>query len=174
LQSMESKLSNEQMLSCLREQFGDAIEDQEIATDGITTVFVQAQVVHKIVEWLYNHEELKVQFLTNITGIHYPDNEKNKEFVIVYHLHSWTNNARLRLKAYLPIANPSIQTVTDVFRAANWIERETYDFFGITFVGHPNLKRILNEDSMDYFPMRKEYQLEDTTRQDKDNRYFGR
>ena len=64
--------------------------------------------------------------------------------------------------------------MTDLFAGANWMERETYDFFGIEFVGHPDLRRILNEDSMDYFPMRKEYALEDATREDKDDRYFGR
>ena len=58
--------------------------------------------------------------------------------------------------------------------AANWMERETYDFYGVNFVGHPNLKRILNVDEMDYFPMRKEYPLEDQTRSDKDDEMFGR
>ena len=57
---------------------------------------------------------------------------------------------------------------------SNWMERETFDFYGVLFEGHPNLTRILNEDSMDYFPMRKEFQLEDATREDKDDRFFGR
>ncbi|MCX8487229.1 MAG: NADH-quinone oxidoreductase subunit C [Crocinitomicaceae bacterium] len=60
------------------------------------------------------------------------------------------------------------------FPGANWMERESYDFFGVEFIGHPDMRRILNEDSMDYFPMRKEYALEDDTREDKDDRYFGR
>ena len=62
----------------------------------------------------------------------------------------------------------------DYFHAANWMERETYDFYGVNFVGHPNLKRILNVDEMDYFPMRKEFPLEDQTRIDKDDEMFGR
>jgi len=61
-----------------------------------------------------------------------------------------------------------------LFVGANWMERETFDFYGVNFKGHPNMKRILNEDSMDYHPMRKEYQLEDATREDKDDTYFGR
>jgi NADH:ubiquinone oxidoreductase subunit C len=67
-----------------------------------------------------------------------------------------------------------IATITDLFAGANWMERETYDFYGIEFTGHPDLRRILNMDDMDYFPMRKEYVLEDGTREDKDDRFFGR
>lgn len=171
---MKSKLTNEQVLSALRGQFGDAIGQEEQTLDHYLTVYVNPGTAHAIIGWLYSHDEFKVQFLTNITGIHFPDNEEGKELVIVYHLHSLQNNFRLRLKAYLPIENPSIQSITDIYSGANWLERETFDFFGINFVNHPNLKRILNEETMDYFPMRKEYHLEDATRQDKDNRFFGR
>lgn len=171
---MESKLTNDQVLSAIRGQFGEKIGEEQETTDNYLTVFVNADAMHSITLWLKQHAEFKVQFLTNITGIHYPNNEEGKEIVIVYHLHSLQNNFRLRLKAYLPIANPSIATITDIYAAANWLERETFDFFGINFVNHPNLTRILNMEDMDYHPMRKEYHLEDETRQDKDNRFFGR
>jgi NADH-quinone oxidoreductase subunit C len=74
----------------------------------------------------------------------------------------------------LPESNPHIPTVCKLYRSANWQERETYDFFGIIFDGHPNLKRILNVDDMVAFPMRKEYPLEDPNRIDKNDSYFGR
>jgi NADH-quinone oxidoreductase subunit C len=64
--------------------------------------------------------------------------------------------------------------VTSLYAAANWMERETFDFYGIIFTGHPNLRRILNADEMDYFPLRKEFPLEDATRSDKEDKYFGR
>ena len=92
----------------------------------------------------------------------------------MYQLHSLVNNWRIRLKIYLPEENPETPTLTTVFSAANWMERETYDFFGVNFVGHPNLKRILNVDEMDYFPMRKEFPMEESTRIDKDDEMFGR
>lgn len=64
--------------------------------------------------------------------------------------------------------------MTHLWPAANWMERETYDFFGVEFVGHPDLRRILNVDDMDYFPLRKQYPLEDGTRTDKEDEFFGR
>jgi NADH-quinone oxidoreductase subunit C len=84
------------------------------------------------------------------------------------------NNMRLRLKCFVPINKPEISSVTSLYSSANWMERETYDYYGFIFTGHPNLKRILNVDEMDYFPLRKEYPLEDATRTDKDDKYFGR
>ena len=74
----------------------------------------------------------------------------------------------------MPIDAPQINSITSIYSAANWQERETFDFFGIEFMGHPHLKRILNVDEMDYFPMRKEFPLEDPTRTDKNDNYFGR
>jgi NADH-quinone oxidoreductase subunit C len=65
-------------------------------------------------------------------------------------------------------------TAVNLFSTANWLEREAYDFFGVNFVGHPNLIRIMNVDEMDYFPLRKEYPVEDQTRIDKDDDMFGR
>ena len=83
-------------------------------------------------------------------------------------------NRRVRVKTFFDINQPEIPTATDLWPSANWMERETYDFFGVRFTGHPNLKRILNVDEMDIFPMRKEYPLEDQTREDKEDRNFGR
>ncbi|HNC30333.1 MAG TPA: NADH-quinone oxidoreductase subunit C, partial [Cyclobacteriaceae bacterium] len=73
-----------------------------------------------------------------------------------------------------PEEKPTVPTLTNVFPAANWMERETYDFFGVIFEGHPNLIRILNVEEMTIFPLRKEYPLEDQTREDKNNDMFGR
>jgi NADH-quinone oxidoreductase subunit C len=114
-----------------------------------------------------------MSFLTLIGAVHYP-NQEGREIAVNYHLHSLIHNVRLRIRTFLPIAAPNIATITDIYVGADWQERETYDFFGVNFIGHPNLIRILNEEDMDYFPMRKEYHLEDATREDKDDRYFGR
>lgn len=169
---MESKLTNEAIAEKLKAQFSDAILTVDTPYDFLT-IEVTASKTHEIIEWLKNNKELQVSFLTNLGGVHYPD-DAGREFAVVYHLQSMVNNFRLRLKAYIPLSNPEIDSIVDIYVGANWMERETYDFFGITFKGHPNMTRILNEDSMDYFPMRKDYHLEDATREDKDDRFFGR
>jgi NADH-quinone oxidoreductase subunit C len=83
-------------------------------------------------------------------------------------------NTRVRIKTFFDINKPEIPTVTDLWISSNWMERETYDFFGVKFIGHPDLRRILNVDEMDIFPLRKEYPLEDQTREDKEDWNFGR
>ncbi len=91
----------------------------------------------------------------------------------MYHLHNWYENKRIRIKTFLN-ATPEIKTISNIFPSSNWMEREAYDFYGINFVGHPQLKRILNMDEMISFPMRKEFPMEDSGRTDKDDRFFGR
>ena len=109
--------------------------------------------------------------LTTLCGIHYPD---SNQIAVMYQLHNMVTNVRVRLKIFLPDDNPVAPTLTGVFPAANWMERETYDFFGVIFEGHPNLKRILNVEEMIMFPMRKEFPLEDQVREDKNDTMFGR
>ena len=169
---MKSKLENQSVLELLKGKFGENIISSEEPFD-LLTVEVALDALHEVLSWLKSESSLAISFLTNLGAVHYPDN-KGKEIAVVYHLHCLTKNFRIRLKAYLSIENPEIKSITDIYAAANWMERETFDFYGVQFTGHPNLKRILNEDSMDYFPMRKEYHLEDATREDKDDRFFGR
>jgi NADH-quinone oxidoreductase subunit C len=134
-------------------------------------IIVQANAIHQIISELKGH--LGYTYLNDLTGAHYPLNEGN-EFQVVYHVHNLPENVRLRIKVNLPKENPSIPSISDIFSGANWMERETFDFFGIEFTSHPNLTRILNMDNMDYHPMRKEYALEDETRKDKNDTFFGR
>lgn len=132
-----------------------------------------AEMNLKVLQFLFDNEELRFRFLTDLTAVHYPD-RKGEELCVVYHLHNLIDNIRLRIKLYVPIEKPDVYTASQLYSAANWMERETYDFFGVNFIGHPNLMRILNVDEMDYFPMRKEYAMEDPTRRDKDDQMFGR
>lgn len=127
-----------------------------------------------IILFLKNDADLRFHFLTDLCGVHYPENPVEKQFAIIYHMHNWYENKRIRIKAFINGENPEIKTVSNIFLTANWMERETYDFFGVNFIGHPQLKRILNMDEMISFPMRKEFPMEDGGRTDKDDRFFGR
>ncbi len=165
-------MTNEILKQQLTDKFGDELTEWE-EPYGMLTFRAPAQMNLKVLQFLYDNEQLQFRFLTDLTAVHYPD-RKDEELCVVYHLHNLVANVRLRFKVYVPVAQPDVYTATSVFSAANWMERETYDFFGVNFVGHPNLIRILNVDEMDYFPMRKEYRMEDPTRRDKDDEMFGR
>jgi NADH-quinone oxidoreductase subunit C len=127
----------------------------------------------KVLQFLYDDADLQFTFLTDICAVHYPE-KIGAELAVKYHLHNLQQNVRARLTVSTTIDQPDVFTASKLFSSANWMERETYDFFGVNFVGHPNLKRILNVDEMDYFPLRKEFPLEDQTRVDKDDEMFGR
>jgi len=163
-------MTNEQLKQVLTDKFGEQLTDWD-EPFGMLTFRVPAEMNLKVMQFLY--DEHSFTFLTDLTGVHYPD-RKDEELCVVYHLHNLIGNVRLRFKVYVPVEKPDVYTATSLFSAANWMERETFDFFGINFIGHPNLIRILNVDEMDYFPMRKEYQMEDPTRKDKDDEMFGR
>lgn len=156
----------------LKEKFGDQVSGFVISY-GMLEFEAPKEMNLKVLNFLYDDPALQFQFLTDLTGVHYPD-QPGRELAVVYHLHNLKENVRLRFKVFSAIQQPDVYTATGLFASANWMERETYDFFGVNFVGHPNLKRILNVDEMDYFPLRKEYPLEDQTRIDKDDEMFGR
>lgn len=157
----------------ISERFPDLTSDFMTIQD-IFTLTVKPQACKELIEFLHSDETLSFNFLSDLCGVHYPDNTPDKQFAVVYLLHNWVDNIRIRVKTFLPGDNPETDSVTSVFASANWMERETYDFYGIQFTGHPNLKRILNHDGMKVFPLRKEFPLEDEFRTDKDDRFFGR
>lgn len=165
-------LTNEHIKARLIEKFAEQVSNFE-EPYGMLTFEAPKEINLKVLNFLYDDEELKFRFMTDLTAVHYPNNT-GRELAVVYHLHNLTDNVRIRFKVFADINKPDVYTASGLFSAANWMERETYDFYGVNFVGHPKLKRILNVDEMDYFPMRKEFPLEDQTRIDKDDEMFGR
>ena len=98
--------------------------------------------------------------LSTVTGVDWYPAEPR--FEVVYHLHSLSRNVRLRVKCKLPSANPEIDSVTGVWRSANWYERETFDLFGVRFRNHPDLTRIMMPNDWDGYPLRKDYPVTGT------------
>jgi NADH-quinone oxidoreductase subunit C len=162
--------THEQVVSIIKEKFESDILSVEAPYDFLTIHFNRERIVG-LIRHLYDHPAGKFQFLTTLCGIHYPE---QKQIAVMYQLHSLIKNRRVRIKIYLPEENPVTPTITNIFSGANWMERETYDFFGVKFTGHPDLRRILNVEDMIIFPLRKEYPLEDQTREDKNDLMFGR
>ncbi|HPW97415.1 MAG TPA: NADH-quinone oxidoreductase subunit C [Flavobacterium sp.] len=157
----------------LSQKFGSNVLNFEMKRD-IFSLEATSETVHEVIQTLKEDESLNFHFLTDVCGIHFPDNDENHQFAVVYHLHNWIENMRIRVTTFLKGENPEVSSIIDLFTSANWMERETWDFYGINFIGHPQLKRILNMDEMVSFPMRKEFPLEDSGRTDKDDRFFGR
>lgn len=165
------KISNEELLKRISDQFGGSVTLLG-EPYGLLTMETSREQIADVLTFLRNDAVLQFIYLTDITGIHYPGTER--QIGVIYHIHSLVNNIRLRLKVFLNDGDLHIPTASGIWDGANWMERETYDFFGVIFDGHPDLRRILNVDDMEVFPMRKEYPLEDPNRVDKKDYFFGR
>jgi len=164
-------MTNEFVLEAITREFPESV----IASSepyGMLTIEVKKEDLKKIVHYLKD-SSLEINFLTDVCGIHYPEFPE-KEIGVVYHLHNMMTNFRLRLKIFMSRENIEVDSLVELYAGANWMERETYDFFGIKFKGHPDLRPILNMEDLGYHPMLKEYRLEDGTRTDKDDAMFGR
>lgn len=167
--AIETALIQEKM----EQKFANKVSNFGMQKD-IFSFEVTSDSIREVILFLKEEEDTNFHFLTDLCGVHYPDNDVDQQFCVVYHLHNWIENTRIRIKTYLNGTQPEIASISDIFLSSNWMERETYDFYGINFIGHPQLKRILNMDEMVSFPMRKEFPMEDNGRTDKDDRFFGR
>jgi NADH-quinone oxidoreductase subunit C len=165
-------LTNEYIQQRLIEKFGTQVSNFE-SPYGMLTFETERDNNLKVLNFLKESDDLGFTYLNDLTAVHYP-NQTGRELAVVYMLQNIRSSSRLRFKVYTDIHQPDVFTATGIFETANWLEREAYDFFGVNFVGHPNLIRIMNVDDMDYHPLRKEYPLEDQTRIDKDDDMFGR
>lgn len=168
-----SALTNELVLERINLLLPQAVTASDTGYDGILNVETTREQLIDLLNCLRTDEELNYHFLTTLNGIHYPD-QTGRELGVVYHLHNWPQNRRIRVKVWVAVGDEHLPSVTPLWPMSNWMERQEYDFFGIVFDGHPNLRRILNVEDLDVFPLRKEYRLEDGTRTDKDDRFFGR
>jgi NADH-quinone oxidoreductase subunit C len=139
----------------LKAQFGDAIGDASEFI-GQLSVHVDAERIVEICNFLRDDKEVSFNYLSDLTCVHYPD-RRQTPFEIVYNLFSIESNERVRLKA---VVKDSVESVTSVWPAANWLEREVFDLFGVTFTNHPDLRRLLLPPDWEGYPLRKDYPLE--------------
>jgi NADH-quinone oxidoreductase subunit C len=145
-------------VEALRARFGDAIGRVDVVW-GETTVVIPARRAQEIVRWLHDDPGQQYTYLSDVTGVEYRDPEQPIE--VVWHLRSLPYRRFLRLKAELRKDAPlEVDSVWPVHKGADWMERECFDMFGIEFIGHPDLRRILMwEGYREGFPLRKDFPL---------------
>lgn len=165
-----AKATNTEIIDLLGEKFGEQLFD---VTEpyGLLTFSTTKDKIISVLSFLKENGKINFNFLTDLTAVHYPN---TNQIAVVYHLHSMVSGIRIRIKVFLHENDAKIPTASSLWNSANWMERETYDFFGVKFEGHPDLRRILNMDELTVHPMLKQYPLEDPNRVDKKDEYFGR
>ncbi|MDL4777659.1 MULTISPECIES: NADH-quinone oxidoreductase subunit C [Thermomonosporaceae] len=137
--------------------FGEAIE-RVVVDRGEMTFFVRREHLLTVARTMRDEPSLRFELCSGVSGVHYPD-ETGAELHAVVHLLSITHNRRVRLEASCPDADPHVPSLVPVYPTNDWHERETYDFFGIVFDGHPALTRIQMPDDWVGHPQRKDYPL---------------
>jgi len=144
-------------VAALRARFGDAILHHEVQAGDEHVVFILASRNVEILRWLKEDPDHRYDLLQDITGVDYGG---GRPIQVVYQLWSITHRRSLRVKAELPLDALEIDSATTIWAAANWLEREAYDMFGVHFVGHPDLRRILMPDNYaEGHPLRKDFPL---------------
>jgi NADH-quinone oxidoreductase subunit C len=140
----------------LRAAFPDAITDTD-EFRGQLSVYVRREDIVEVAQFLRDADELRYTFLENLCGVDYLGREPR--FEVVYHLLSYQNHHRVCLKVGVPEDDPTVPSLTVLWPAANWQEREAFDMFGLIFTGHPSLDRILMPDDWVGHPLRKDVPL---------------
>lgn len=148
-------MEKEEVIDALRQKFSIKIKNISVQF-GDEIIVIDKNSLLDVVKFL-KAEPYAFTMLLDLTCVDYKGEELR--FEMVYHLFSLTTNIRLRIKTRLPEKDPSIDSLTSVWKNANWLEREAYDMFGICFDGHPYLKRLFMYDGFEGYPLRKDYPL---------------
>jgi NADH-quinone oxidoreductase subunit C len=148
----------ETLVASLQAAAPDSQVERAASVDLQTTFYVSREALPAIARRLRDQPDLGFTFLAELTAVDYLPREPRYE--VVYVLVSLINRFRVRLKVRLPADDPHIATVTDVWPAANWLEREVWDMFGIAFDGHPDPRRLLMPEDWQGYPLRKDYPVQ--------------
>lgn len=148
----------DQLERLLGEEIGAGAVESVVVDRDELTLHVRPERIREVCQHLRDDPALRFELCSGISGVHFP-HEIGRELHAVYHLLSMTHNRRIRLEVAVPDSDPHIPSVVAVYPTADWHERETWDFFGIVFDGHPALTRILMPDDWPGHPQRKDYPL---------------
>jgi NADH-quinone oxidoreductase subunit C len=146
-----------EFIKLLSETYPDAILEAS-QPQGDSMSVIRPEFLTQVIDFLKNDPRLRFDVLVDITAVDYP--QRKPRFTVVYHLLSLSFERRLRLKVNVEDEAPVLETLTPWWGAANWLEREVWDMFGIRFNGHPDLKRILMYEEFQGHPLRKDYPVQ--------------
>jgi len=151
-------MTSEEIVKKVKTDQEEAIHSSEVNL-GDSVLFVGAERIHDIAEYLKNDPDLNFDYLSNITGADYLNEEREPRFEVVYELHSIEKNHSIRIRVGLDEEDPTIPTVSDLWKGALYPERELFDMFGFNIKGHSNLSRLIMPEEWEGNPLRKDYPL---------------
>lgn len=138
----------------IQDKFPGALKEV-VLTPGETTLVMEAARAKEVLRFMKS--ERGFNYLVDVSSAHWPEEGR---IDIVYQVRNLATRDQVRVRAALPVEDPSIETVCDIWRTANWLEREVYDLMGVQFLGHPDLRRIMMPEDFEGYPLRKEYPME--------------
>ena len=142
------------LASSLQEKFPGALKEVVLSA-GETTLVLEAARAKEVMRFMKS--ERGFNYLVDVSSAHWPEEGR---IDVVYQVRNLATRDQVRVKVALPVEDPSIETVCDIWRTANWLEREVYDLMGVQFLGHPDLRRIMMPEDFEGYPLRKEYPME--------------
>ena len=151
-------MTSEEIIEKVKSDCGEDIDSFEINL-GDPVLFIAPRAIYKVAEYLKNDPDLNFDYLSHITGADYLDQEREPRFEVVYELHSIEKNHSIRIRIGLEEEDPTISTVSDLWKGALYPERELFDMFGFNVTGHPKLSRLIMPEEWEGNPLRKDYPL---------------
>lgn len=148
---------NKKVFKRFQKQFKGAILDTHDRLGDVTAIVSKDSLV-EICEYLRNDDKMSFEMLSDLTAVDYLN--RDPRFEVVYHFYSMTHGHRLRLRVPVESGEDTVPTISHIWKAANWAEREVWDMFGIAFDGHPDLRRILMYEEFEGHPLRKDYPIQ--------------
>ena len=151
-------MTGEEVIEKIKSVVGDDIQNGQVH-QGDAVVFVAPDALHNVANTLKEDADLRFEYLSDIFGVDYLDQDREPRFEAVYELHSFEHNHSVRIRVGLEEENPSVPTVSDLWKGALYPERELFDMFGFDIPGHPDLRRIIMPDEWEGHPLRRDYPL---------------
>lgn len=151
-------MTSDQIIEKVMTSLGDAVQKTEV-TLGDAVVHATPENLVQVAQFLKDDPELKLDYLSHISGVDYLEQERDPRFEAVYELHSMTHGHSARIRVGIDEDDPKVPTVTGLWASASFPERELYDMFGIEVTGHPDLRRLIMPPDWEGHPLCKDYPL---------------